>query len=179
MAGQRRARSVRMDAVIGYEKIAEKMGVQVKSVRIYRARDADFPEPVTPPELRSPGFDEAEIDKYIEIRNIRAAGKSGRAPRTADAEPRLEADPEIGRRIRDLVAESAGSVTLSELAGLIGIKDSALGFRLRGQVRWKLSELEVVAKRLGTTADRLRGITAPAKPKRSSARKTSTTKVAE
>jgi len=71
--------------VLGYAEIAELLGVDVKSVRIYRGRDADFPEPVTPAGFRSPGFDEVDVLRWIKLREVRRLGKSGAPPRTARA----------------------------------------------------------------------------------------------
>jgi hypothetical protein len=84
MAAVRRgAKTLPLGKVLGYAEIAEILGVDVKSVRIYRGRDEDFPEPVTPASFRSPGFDEADVQRYKKLREVRRIGKPGRPPRTA------------------------------------------------------------------------------------------------
>lgn len=86
MAAVRRgAKTLPLGKVLGYAEIAEILGVDVKSVRIYRGRDEDFPEPVTPASFRSPGFDEADVLRYKKLREARRIGKPGRPPRTAVA----------------------------------------------------------------------------------------------
>lgn len=156
MAARKGAKTLPLDSVIGYSDIAEKMGVDVKSVRIYAGRDNDFPTPVTPASWRSPGFAEADVDRYLELRKVRNSGRSGRPPRSIDSETRLEGGREIGDRIREiLVGDESPVGTTSELARLVGLSTAALGFRLRGQVRWKPSELTAVAGALGVPQDRL------------------------
>lgn len=85
MAVRRGAKTLPLGKVLGYAEIAEILGVDVKSVRIYRGRDEDFPEPVTPASFRSPGFDEADVLRYKKLREARRIGKPGRPPRTAAA----------------------------------------------------------------------------------------------
>lgn len=158
MAVRRGAKTLPLESVIGYSDIADKMGVDVKSVRIYAGRDRDFPTPVTPPSWRSPGFSAADVDRYLELREIRNSGRSGRPPRSVDNEERVESGREIGDRVREVLGSGETGVgSMSELARLTGLSTAAMGFRLRGQTRWKLSELEVVAAALGVPLDQLMG----------------------
>ena len=162
MAARKGAKTLPLDSVIGYSDIADKMGVDVKSVRIYAGRDSDFPEPVTPASWRSPGFNEADVDRYLELRKVRNSGRSGRPPRSVDGETRLEAGREIGDKIREVLAGDESAVaSVSELGRLTGLTTAALGFRLRGQTRWKPSELETIAAALGMRVERLTGPTSP------------------
>lgn len=162
MAARKGAKTLLLDSVIGYSDIAEKMGVDVKSVRIYAGRDADFPTPVTPASWRSPGFNEADIDRYLELRKVRSSGRSGRPPRSIDSETRLEGGRGIGDRVREvLVGDEVSVRTTSELARLVGLSTAAMGFRIRGQVRWKPSELTAVAIVLGVSESSLLGLPLP------------------
>jgi predicted DNA-binding transcriptional regulator AlpA len=156
MAARKGSKTLPLESVIGYADIADKMGVDVKSVRIYAGRDRDFPTPVTPASWRSPGFSEADVDRYLEVRKVRNSGRSGRPPRSVDGEKRLEGGREVGDRVRELLVSGESSVgSSSELARLVGLSTAALGFRLRGQVRWKPSEVEAVARALGVNESRL------------------------
>lgn len=146
--------------VIGYAEIARKMGVKVQSVYSVRARDADFPAPVTPDWVRTPGFSEAEIDRYIALREVRNAGKSGRPPQSAD---RVEVAPEANERVRELIQQHT---TFAAIADLVGVTPTAIWLRLRGRARWKRSELEVLAEKFGTTVEDLVSVSAR-KPRRS------------
>lgn len=158
MAARKGSKTLPLESVIGYSDIAEKMNVDVKSVRIYAGRDEDFPEPVTPASWRSPGFSEADVDRYLELRKVRNSGRSGRPPRSVDSETRLEAGKEIGDRIREVLVGDRSTVgSVSELARLTGLSTAALGFRLRGQTRWKPSEVSAVAAALGVPESDLRG----------------------
>ena len=71
--------------VIGYRDIAAKLGVSVKYIHNLAGTgemsDPDFPQPTTPEWMRSPGFDEDDVDRWIALRAARAQrGKSGRPP---------------------------------------------------------------------------------------------------
>jgi predicted DNA-binding transcriptional regulator AlpA len=145
------------DAVLGYQEVAERMGIDVKSVRIYAVTDPDFPVRITPPSLRSPGFSSADVDAYIERRRTRNTG-SGRPPRGGQEPPRVETGPAVGARIRELLpAAQAPANTERGLAEVVGLNVAALRFRLRGQTRWKTTELNAVAAALGTTVQDLTG----------------------
>lgn len=67
--------------MVSYAEIALQMRVNVETVRIYAIRDEDFPKPITPASFRSPGFNQDDVDLYIEKRATKNVGKSGRPPR--------------------------------------------------------------------------------------------------
>lgn len=145
------------NAVLGYVEVAERMGIAVKSARIYAATDPDFPARITPLSLRSPGFSSADVEAYIERRRTRNTG-SGRPPRGGQEPPRVETGPAVGARIRELLpAAQAPANTERGLAEVLGLNVAALRFRLRGQTRWKTTELNAVAVALGTTVQDITG----------------------
>ncbi|UFU16053.1 hypothetical protein LQK89_17680 (plasmid) [Curtobacterium sp. C1] len=162
----RRSKSVSLGSVLGYSDIAQQMGVDVKSVRIYASRDKDFPAPVTPPEWRSPGFAQQDVDRYLERRRTRGAGQRGRPARGA-AEERVQLGPEVGERIRSLLAERRDGATVryvKDLAPLLGLSVPSVGFRMSGRARWLRSELDTVAAALGASVDELVGDAGAAAP---------------
>lgn len=69
--------------LLGYAEIAEVLGVKVRSVRDFKWRDSDFPEPATPEGSRSPAFWESDVLRYKKLREVRNVGKKGRPPRSA------------------------------------------------------------------------------------------------
>ncbi len=156
---ERRGGSVSLGSILGYSDIAKQMGIDVKSVRIYASRDEDFPEPITPREWRSPGFAKKDVDRYLARRRARSVGKSGRPPVSGDVE-RVQLGPEVGVRIRELLAEKREAASIhavKEIAPLLDLSVASVGFRMRGTARWRQTELELVAKALGADVDEITG----------------------
>jgi predicted DNA-binding transcriptional regulator AlpA len=140
-----------LEDVIGYAEVAEKMGVKVKSVIAFRSRDPEFPAPITPASFRSPGWDPADIDRYITLREVRSSGRSGRPPRSASGD-RLDVDPAMNDRIRDLIQAKA---TVKSIADLIGVTPAAIWLRLNGRTRWARAELVAIANKLEVPLEQL------------------------
>jgi predicted DNA-binding transcriptional regulator AlpA len=137
-------------AVIGYASIAKKMGTSVEHVRNLRGKDPDFPKPVTAPEFRSPGFDEAEIDAYMKARAERPRNSTGRPPRQGAARRKLPI--EVNRKIEALVREAG---TLAEFTRLLEVSDMTLRNRFAGTTTWREGELAAIAARLGISEEEL------------------------
>lgn len=57
--------------LMGYRQIADRLGVQVQAVRIYRVNGPDFPSPVTASDARPVQFDLTEVERYVVIRQNR------------------------------------------------------------------------------------------------------------
>ncbi len=151
-----------LEDVIGYAEVAAKMGVQVKSVIAFRSRDPEFPAPITPPSFRSPGWDPADIDRYITLREVRRSGRSGRPPRSASGD-RVAVDASMNERIRELIQ---GKATVVSIADLIGVTPAAIWLRLNGRTRWARAELAAIAERLEVPVEvLLEGAPAPAPKK--------------
>lgn len=135
--------------IVGYAEIADLMGISVPGVMKAARTDANFPAPITPPSMRSPGWDRRDIDKYVVARAARAEGRSGRPPaKSKRYKLTPEANASIERRIRE-----AG--TFAEFVALAGISDNALRQRFSGKTTWREAELERFAERLGTTFEEL------------------------
>lgn len=67
--------------IVYYADIARMLDVKPASVRHYRYRqdpDVVFPDPVTPPESRTPGWDEDDIVEWIRLRGLRGMGRPPR-----------------------------------------------------------------------------------------------------
>lgn len=157
-----RKTSKALDDVIGYAEVAEKMGVQVKSVVAFRSRDPEFPQPITPASFRSPGWDKADIDRYITLREVRRSGRSGRPPRTASGD-RVDVDPAMNDRIRELIQ---GNATVVSIANLIGVHPAAIWLRINGRTRWARVELAAIATKLEVPVEQLLEGTPVKKPAR-------------
>lgn len=168
MPARKSGSNLRLSSVIGYAEIAEKMGVSPSSVIAYRSRDETFPAPVTPASFRSPGFDEAEIDRWLVLRETSQRGRPGRPSRMlTDERISLSSEAMEALRARVKTAELS-NVAVCKAAG---ISDTALWFRYQGKSRWRLSELEAIAKLLGTSVDALRAAESDSgRPKRAPAK---------
>lgn len=136
--------------VLGYAAVAEVMGISVKGVIAQRARDPEFPAPVTPPELRSPGWAKVDIERYIALRDARRAGKRGRPPLAGG--PRVPFDDVNNDLIHELAMQK---VTMTAVAAAIGLSDTAVWMRLKKRSRWARHELETVAALLEVPIDSL------------------------
>ncbi|MFH8253009.1 hypothetical protein ACH3VR_21765 [Microbacterium sp. B2969] len=139
--------------IVGYADIADMMKISVPGVMKAARTDPSFPKPITPPSLRSPGWDRQVMLKYIEQRGARTSGRAGRPPAEGTKRYKLPAERnvEIEQRIR-----AAG--TFAEFVALAEISDNALRQRFSGKTTWREAELERFAKRLGTTFEELTGI---------------------
>lgn len=141
--------------VIGYRDIAAKLGVSVKYIHNLASTgemsDPDFPQPTTPGWMRSPGFDEDDVDRWIALRAARAQrGKSGRPP--ALGYTRIQVSPDVNKKILQRIRKAG---TFREFTELAGISDQALRTRFTGRTRWRSVELEAFATRLNTTVEEL------------------------
>lgn len=139
--------------MIGFAEIAEKMGVVIRHARRVVSEDPDFPKPITPPSFRSPGFDEDEVDRYLEQRAERSIRRVGRPPATA-AGQRVKLSAEQNEVIRNHVREH-GSIAAA--ARVLGISEVTMRFRLNGTSSWLPSELPKLARHLGVSESVLRG----------------------
>lgn len=139
--------------IVGYAEIADMMKISVPGVMKAARTDPSFPKPITPPSMRSPGWDRQVMQKYVDQRGAKSAGRSGRPPAVGSKRYKLpaEVNEELERRIR-----AAG--TFAEFVALAEISDNALRQRFSGKTTWREVELERFAKRLGTTFDELTGI---------------------
>ncbi|MCU1441083.1 MAG: two-component system sensor protein [Rhodoglobus sp.] len=72
------------------------------------------------------------------------------SPDSADA---LDWDAIVGRRVFHIMWDK--KITQTALGRSVGIDQSSLGKRLRGERGWSLSDLKVVAAAIGTTAEEL------------------------
>ncbi len=136
--------------VVGYAEVAELMNISVAGVQKIRRTEEGFPAPITPPSMKSPGFDRQEIERFIRIRAVSKKGQSGRPVAAGDVRYRLspETNDKILQRIR-----AAG--TFSEFVSLAGLSDNALRQRLSGKTTWREAEIERFAERLGITLSEL------------------------
>lgn len=139
--------------IIGFAEIAEKMGVVIRHARRVVSEDPDFPKPITPPSLRSPGFDEEEVDRYLEQRAERSMRRVGRPPATV-AGQRVKLSPE---QLEEIRLEFRGRSTIASAARALGISEVTMRFRLNGTSSWLPSELPKLAKHLGVSEAELLG----------------------
>lgn len=139
--------------ILGYVEIAEKLGVSVGAVKNYASIDPDFPTKITPDSMRSPGFAEADVDRYMAVRALRFAsrGQTSGRPLAAGVD-RRKLSPAVNAKIGRLI-RAAG--TFTEFTKLAGISDQALRTRISGVSRWRETELLAFANRLGITVDEL------------------------
>jgi hypothetical protein len=134
------------------------MQVQVRTVRNYANRDPDFPTRVTPTEQRSPGFDQNDVEAYIQRRRQRNIKGPGRPPTYIAALERIKLGPDTGQRIRQILAELRPEATvysIGDINDLLGLSRQAVTFRMSGHTRWRLPELHLLATALATTLDDL------------------------
>lgn len=136
--------------VVGLAEIAEMMGITYPGVMKAARTDPDFPAPITPPSMRSRGWDKQVIQKYIDSRGTRSSGRSGRPPAVGTKRYKLPA--EVNARIEERV-RAAG--TFAEFTALADISDNALRQRFAGKTTWREVELDRFAERLGTTFEEL------------------------
>lgn len=139
--------------IIGFAEIAEKMGVVIQHARRVVSEDPDFPKPITPPSLRSPGFDEDEVDRYLEQRAERSIRRVGRPPATV-AGQRVKLSAAQNEAIRNQLREH-GSIAAA--GRVLGISEVTMRFRLNGTSSWLPSELPKLAGHLGVSEAELRG----------------------
>lgn len=140
---------------ISSAEIAEKMGVSLNTVYVYRSSDRDkspgpsrFPDPVGF-EGRTVLFDENAIDAYIRARSD-TQGRAGRPPRTALR--RTGPTAPFPDRIREAIAAGAGApgiTTLKQLAETLQLNNVTFGERMRGRTAWTADERERIASTLG------------------------------
>lgn len=135
--------------IIGFAEVAQLMEISVEGARKAARTDPDFPPRVTPPSLRSPGFDRTAVERYV-ISRARRSGRSGRPPAAGGG--RVVLSDDANQRLLQRVRE-AGS--FAEFVKLAGLSDQGLRQRFSGKTRWRTAELEAFAKRLGTTVDEL------------------------
>lgn len=136
---------------ISSAQIAEKMGVSLNTVYVYRSSDRDktpgparFPDPVSF-EGRTVLFDESAIDAYIKARSD-TRGRAGRPPRTAPRHTGPTAS--FPDRIRESVTAGAGApgiTTLKQLADALQLNSVTFGERMRGRTTWTQTERERIA----------------------------------
>lgn len=140
---------------ISSAQIAEKMGVSLNTVYVYRSSDRDktpgparFPDPVGF-DGRTVLFDESAIDAYIKARSD-THGRAGRPPRTAPRHTGPTAP--FPDRIREAVTAGAGApsiTTLKQLADALQLSAVTFGERMRGHTTWTPEEREHIASVLG------------------------------
>lgn len=140
---------------ISSTEIAEKMGVSLNTVYVYRSADRNkprgperFPDPVGF-EGRTVLFDESAIDAYIRARSEKSTGLQGRPPRTTSRP--TGPDAPFADRLREAVRAGAGApdiTTLKKLADVLGLNTVTLGQRMRGRTTWRAAELELIEKLL-------------------------------
>lgn len=140
---------------ISSAEIAEKMGVSLNTVYVYRSSDRDktpspsrFPDPVGF-EGRTVLFDESAVDAYIKARSD-TRGRAGRPPRTAPRHTGPSAP--FPDRIREAVVAGAGAptiATLKQLADELQLNNVTFGERMRGRTAWTAEEQERIAAVLG------------------------------
>jgi hypothetical protein len=122
----------------------------VESARIYRVNDPDFPEARTEPGQRPVKFDVDDIERYARIRETRNAGGRGCPPATVTAGIDPQGSGDLASRIRAAVRTKRHDITtLRELADRLEISSTALGRKLKGEFRWKQSELELIHRVFG------------------------------
>mgnify|MGYP006377477875 FL=1 len=139
--------------MIGFAEIAEKMGVVLRHARIAVSSDPDFPEPLTPPGFRSPGWDEGVIDAYLETRTERSLGRVGRPPATAEGR-RVKLSAEQNGKVRRLVR---GHGSIAAASRVLGISEVTMRTRLNGRSSWVDAEFPKLARHLGVSESELRG----------------------
>ena len=140
---------------ISSAQIAEKMGVSLNTVYVYRSSDRDktpgpsrFPDPIGF-DGRTVLFDESAIDAYIKARSD-TRGRAGRPPRTAPRHTGPTAP--FPDRLREAIAAGAGApdiTTLKQLAEALQLNNVTFGERMRGRTTWTAEERELIASTLG------------------------------
>lgn len=135
--------------IIGFAEVAELMDISVEGARKAARTDSDFPPRVTPPSMRSPGFDRAAIERYIDRRANRS-GRSGRPPAAGGG--RMVLSDAVNQRLLQRIREAG---PFAEFVKLARLSDQGLRQRFSGKSRWRNVELEAFAKRLETTVDEL------------------------
>ncbi|WP_228507587.1 hypothetical protein [Plantibacter sp. VKM Ac-2880] len=102
--------------LVNYEEAAEILGLSLQTVRIYKIKDPDFPDPIT--DTRSPVWRRADIVAYKERRAIKR--KRGRS--LSDAAAAKRARSESGRKPKPVASEIDFSqlVTVEDIAEILG-----------------------------------------------------------
>lgn len=102
--------------LVNYEEAAEILGLSLQTVRIYKIKDPDFPEPIT--DTRSPVWRRADIVAYKE----RRASKRKRERSLSDAAAAKRARSESGRKPKPVASEIDFSqlVTVEDIAEILG-----------------------------------------------------------
>jgi predicted DNA-binding transcriptional regulator AlpA len=99
--------------LVNYEEAAEILGLSLQTVRIYKIKDPDFPEPIT--DTRSPVWRRADIVAYKE----RRASKRS----LSDAAAAKRARSESGRKPKPAASEIDFSqlVSVDDIAPILGV----------------------------------------------------------
>lgn len=103
--------------LVNYEEAAEILGLSLQTVRIYKIKDPDFPEPIT--DTRSPVWLRADIVAYKERR---ASKRKSERP-LSDAAAAKRARSESGRKPKPVDSEIDFSqlVTVEDIAEILGV----------------------------------------------------------
>lgn len=141
--------------VVGYPEIADMMKISVAGVMKAARVDPKFPKPITPPSMHSKGWDQQDIQKYLDTRVRKSDHRGrGRPPIVGSGQgtKRYKLTPEVNAEIERRV-RAAG--TFAEFVALAELSDNALRQRFAGKTSWRESELDKFAQRLGTTFEEL------------------------
>lgn len=103
--------------LVNYEEAAEILGLSLQTVRIYKIKDPDFPEPIT--DTRSPVWRRSDIVAYKE----RRASKRKRERSLSGAAAAKRARSESGRKPKPAASEIDFSqlVTVEDIAEILGV----------------------------------------------------------